>query len=176
MPFLIQNNILAEAQNGFRKSKSTVTASQSFIASIQEALDSGLNVIGLFFDLSKAYDVIEHDIPLDKLESYGIRCVSSMWFRSYLLNWCQFVEIKNTDGSVKNSYNSTCRIVKYGVPQGSVLGPLLFLLYINDLTENVLGAKLVLYADNTNWLITGKDEDDLQCKIMYERIRDMVSI
>jgi hypothetical protein len=67
-----------------------------------------------------------------------------MWFRSYLLNRCQFVEIKNTNGSVKTSYNSTCRIVKYGVPQGSVLRPLLFLLYINDLTENVLGAKLVL--------------------------------
>jgi dsDNA-binding SOS-regulon protein len=166
MPFLIQNNILAEVQNGFRKNKLTVTVCQSFIESIQEALDSGLYVIGLFFDLSKAYDVIDHDILLDKLDSHGIRGVPNMWFRSYLLNQCQFVEIKDTEGSVKTSYNSSCRIVKYGAPQGSVLGPLLFLLYINDLTENVQGAKLVLYADNTNVLITGKDEVDLQNKIM----------
>jgi retron-type reverse transcriptase len=86
MPFLIQNNIITEAQNGFRKSKSTVTASQSFIESIQEALDSGLHVTGLFFDLSKAYDVIDHDILLDKLDSYGIRGVSNIWFRSVRRN------------------------------------------------------------------------------------------
>jgi hypothetical protein len=114
MPLLLQNNILTEAQNGFRKTKSTVTASQSFIESIQQASDSGLHVTGLFFDLSKAYDVTDHDILLDKLDSYGIRGVSNIWFRSCLLNRCQFVEIKNTDGSVKTSYNSTCRIVKYG--------------------------------------------------------------
>jgi hypothetical protein len=77
-PFLIQNNILTGAQNGFRKNKSTDTASQSFIESIQEALDSGLHSIGLFFDLSKAYDVIDHDILLDKLDSYSIRGVSNM--------------------------------------------------------------------------------------------------
>ncbi|PNF28301.1 hypothetical protein B7P43_G05448, partial [Cryptotermes secundus] len=66
MLFLIQNNILTEAQNGFRKNKSTDTASQSFIESIPEALDNGLYAIGLFFDLSKAYDVIDHDILLEK--------------------------------------------------------------------------------------------------------------
>jgi hypothetical protein len=78
MTFLTQNNILTEGQNGFRKGKSTLTASQSFIESIEEAIDSGLHVIGLFFDLSKAYDVIDHDILLDELDSYGIRGVSNV--------------------------------------------------------------------------------------------------
>jgi hypothetical protein len=86
IPFLIQNDILTEAQNGFRKNKSTDTASQSFIESIQEALDRGLHAIGVFFDLSKAYDVINRYILLDKLDSYGIRGESNSWFRSYLVN------------------------------------------------------------------------------------------
>jgi hypothetical protein len=72
MPFLIHNNILTEAQNGFRKNKSNDTASHSFIEGTQEALDSSLHAIALFFYLSKAYDVIDHDILLTKLHSCGI--------------------------------------------------------------------------------------------------------
>jgi hypothetical protein len=80
----------------------------------------------------------------------------------------QFVEIKETgcSNSVKNSYISSCKKVERGVPQGLVVGPLLFLLYINDITENVQGVKMVLFADDTNLLITRKDEFDLQYKII----------
>jgi hypothetical protein len=93
------NNVLTEAQNGFRKNKSTDTASQTFIESIQNALDTGLHAIGLFLDLSKAYNVTNHNILLDKLNAYGIRGGSNLWFKSYLSNHVQFVEMKETDCS-----------------------------------------------------------------------------
>jgi hypothetical protein len=76
--FVVKNNILNGTQNGFRENKSTDTASQTFIESIQEALDKGLHATGLFFDLSKAYDVINHDLLLDKLNSYGIRGTTNL--------------------------------------------------------------------------------------------------
>jgi hypothetical protein len=111
--------------------------------------------------------MISHNILLDKFNAYGIRGEANLWFRSYLSNRLQFVEIKETDcsNSVKNSYISSRKKVEHDVLQGSVLGPLLFLLYINDYIENVQGAKLVLFANYIHLLITGKDEYDLQHKI-----------
>jgi hypothetical protein len=160
----VDNNVLAEAQNGFRKNKSTDTGSQTFIESIQDALDTGLHATGLFFDLSKAYNVINHDILLDKLNAYGIRG------ESYLSNYLQSVEIKETEcsNSVRNSYSSSCKTVEHGMPQDSLSSraTFLFLLYINDITETLQGTKMVLFADDTNLLITGKDEFDLQHKII----------
>jgi hypothetical protein len=168
IPFSVDNNMLTEAQSGYRKNKSTHTASQTFIESIQDALGRGLHAIGLLFNFSKAYDVIIHDILVDKLNAFGIRGEANLWFKSYLSNCLQFVGIKETDysNSVKNSYISSCKKMEHGVPQGSVLGPLLFLLYIDYITENIQGAKMVLFAGDTNLLITGKDKFDLQHKIM----------
>jgi len=97
LSFLKKHNTLANVQQGFRAKKSTETASHSFIESVQEALDNHLHVVGIFLDLSKAYDVINHDILLDKLDSYGVRGSVNMWFKSYLTNRTQFVEISHTN-------------------------------------------------------------------------------
>ena len=113
---------------------------------------TGLYAIGLFYDLTKAYDVTNRDIWLDKLNSYGIRCKTNLWFISYLTHWVQFVEINKTDhrNSIYNRYISFYRQITHRVPQGSILGPSLILLYINVLPLNTQGADLVLFADDTN--------------------------
>jgi hypothetical protein len=112
--------------------------------------------------------VINHDIVLDELNAYGIRGESNFWFKSYLSNRLQIAEIKETDcsNSVKNSYMSSCKKVEHGVLQGSVLGPLLFFIYINDIRKCAGGQKMVLFADGINLLVTGKKEFDLQYKII----------
>jgi potassium voltage-gated channel Eag-related subfamily H protein 8 len=91
--FLNKYSIITEVQNGFREQKSTITAIYSFIERIQEALDNGLQAIGIFFYLTKAYDVLNHQVLLDKLYTYGVRGNINSWCKSYLTDRKQFVEI-----------------------------------------------------------------------------------
>ena len=97
-----------------------------------------------FVDLQRAFDTVEHDILLSKLEHYGICGLANEWFKSYLSNRNQYVLI--------NGHDSNLADVKFGVPQGSVLGPLLFLIYINDLKQALKFCKLHHFADDTNLL------------------------
>ena len=116
--------------------------------------------IGVFIDLAKAFDTVDHQILLQKLERYGIRGVALNYFRDYLSNRQQFVTINGTSSS--RTY------IKCGVPQGSVLGPLLFLLYINDL--NCVSSKLdnIMFADDTNLFLTGKSIVDVEEQMNQE--------
>jgi hypothetical protein len=95
--FLKKHYILTSEQHGFIESKSTETASHSFVQNVQEALDKQQRVVGIFLDISKAYDVINHNRLLDKLDSYGIRGLGKKWFQSYLTNRTQFVEITHRE-------------------------------------------------------------------------------
>jgi hypothetical protein len=160
-------HLLTEVQHGFRKGKSTETASQSFIEHIQEALDNHYHVVGIFLVLTKAFDVVNHDILLNKLDSYGIRGVPKLWFKTYLTNHTQFVEIIQADEQkhTHDRYLSAPRKTLCGVPQGSILGPILFLLYINDLNTYVKDVQMILYADDTNILIMDKNEESLKIKL-----------
>ena len=154
--------MLSEVQHASRTMKSAETALQTFIQSTQEAIDKKFNLIGIFLDLTKAYDMLGHKVLLSKVHSYGIRGVANLWFESYLSHRKQCVEINTTD---KGIHISTTKEIEHGVPQGLILGPILFSLYINDLPLNITGIKRMLFADDTNILVTDENINNLQYKL-----------
>ena len=159
--FIEGNRVLSEAQHGFRTMKSIETALQTFIQSTQEATEKKLNPIGIFLDLTKAYDILSHKVLFSKLHSYGIRGVANLWFESCLSHCKQCVEINTTDKGIRIS---TTKEIEHGVPQGSILGPILFS-YINDLPLNITRTKIVLFADVTNILVTDENINNLRYKL-----------
>ena len=140
--FFSDNNLIYSLQFGFRQKYSTVHTLISLTENIRKNLDEGNIGCGIFVDFT--FDTVEHDILLSKLEHYGIRGLANEWFKSYLSNRNQYVSI--------NGYDSNLADVKFGVPQGSVLGPLLFLIYINDLNQALKFCKVHHFADDTNLL------------------------
>jgi len=151
--FISKHDILNKNQFGFREKHSTSMALLNIIEYITSQLDNNSFTLGIFIDLSKAFDTVNHDILLYKLEHYGVRGLALDWFKSYLSNRTQTVEI--------NSSRSHIIPVTCGVPQGSILGPLLFILYINDIVKASLLFKFILFADDTNLLLSNKNIQDL---------------
>ena len=140
-------------QYGFRKHHSTCLAILQLTENIVSALDRKELAIGVCLDLSKAFDTVNHEILFDKLYHYVIRGIALDWVKSYFTNRKQFVQFNE---SYSSHLNITC-----GVPQGSILGPLFFLLYINDLGNISTIFKFLLFADDTNLFLSHKNPEHL---------------
>ena len=164
--FLTSTKQLYPLQFGFRKNFSTNHALLSIVEQVREAMDSKMYSCGVFIDLEKAFDTVNHEILLQKLNYYGIRGIGNAWLSSYLSGRNQTVRI--------NGETSSNRAITCGVPQGSILGPLLFLIYINDMHLAVRKSTIYHFADDTNLLFSCKSVKELRktmnndLKCLYE--------
>ena len=140
MKFIEKYKLLYSDQYGFRNRKSTSDAILKFTDLCYEALNDKKSTISVYLDFSKAFDTINHQLLCAKLDHYGFRGSINNWFKSYLNNRKQYVNIGNSESSLKD--------IKFGVPQGSILGPLLFILYINDMSK-CTQLKLLHFADDS---------------------------
>ena len=162
--FLEVHNVLYSLQFGFQENHSIDHALVSLTEAIRNTLDNKRFGCGIFIDLQKAFDTVNPEILLSKLEHYGVRGCALEWFRSYLSDRKQYVSV---NGSNSNLLSITC-----GVPQGSVLGPLLFLVYINDLPNASKKLNFYLFADDTNIYCESKDLSNL-LKIVNKELRSI---
>lgn len=157
--YLDSNELLYKHQYGFQSGKGTIHPVVHLINEIGKAKNEDKVAVGVFCDISKGFDTISHSILLSKLEKIGIKDVELEWFKNYLYQREQFVEI---NGSYSNN-----KPINRGVPQGSILGPILFLIYINDL-PNVTELLTLLFADDSSFLISGKTLSEVIAKLNME--------
>ena len=158
--FLTKHNLIYKKQFGFRTNHSTNHAMVSLIETIKYYLDNGDYVCEVFIDLQKAFDTVDHEILLHKLFCYGIRSIANDWIRSFLTNRKQYVCV--------NGSMSALEVVTCGVPQGSTLGPLLFLIYINDLNEVFNNITVHHFADDTNLIFASKNPSTIETVMNFE--------
>ena len=163
LSFLIRHSILSTDQFGFRRGRSTVDAIGGFVERIYRALNNSQYVISTFVDLKKAFDTVNHRILLDKLFKYGVRGLPLQWFASYLRDREHCVRI----GDAQSEYKT----LNISIPQGSILGPLLFIIYINDLPSVTGDLSTVLFADDTTLFCSGPDFPTLVNKCNVDLVK-----
>ena len=146
------HSLLDKKQGGFRPNHSTVSTTAYYINDIYDAMNRNEITIAVYIDAMKAFDMVNHDILIKKLEYFGIRGINAKWIKNYLTNrkQCTFA----------NDVTSQEKLITCGVPQGSVCGPLLFLLYINDISTVLQNCKVSLYADDTVLYINAQSVDE----------------
>ena len=146
---MTENSLLTNQQFGFRTKRSTELAATLFTDDIRHHVDNKMLVGCIFIDFSKAFDTLSHAKLLQKLPAYGINQLELEWFSSYLFNRRQVIAY--------NNHSSQPGHVITGVPQGSILGPLLFLIYVNDIVDHIKQSQIINYADDTVLYTPGKD-------------------
>lgn len=151
--YLTQKNLLYDLQSGFRSAYSTDTCLTHLCDYIRQESEKGNYTGMVLLDLQKAFDTVDHSILLNKLQCLGFGQASLQWFRSYLSNRNQICDY---DGVCSEPMQISC-----GVPQGSILGPLLFLIYVNDMPAAV-NCKVILYADDSSLLVSGRNISQIQ--------------
>ncbi len=147
--FLTKKLLLYDSQFGFRNNHSTIDAILEFVGKVIKGFERGEYTLAVFLDLSKAFDSLEHSTLLEKLYNFGIRGIAHDWFKSYLQNRKMYVKYNNNSSETQE--------VNFGVPQGSVLGPLLYIMLTNDLAMCLKKCRSVLYADDTTVYATNKN-------------------
>jgi hypothetical protein len=161
--YLSDNSLLSDAQSGFRKNNSCFTCLSSMINEWYSSINDDKLVGCVTLDFKKAFDVLSHEIILKKLELYGCDKLVLSWFTSYLSHRSQSVHV--------NGKESKAASIVHGVPQGSILGPLLFILFINDIVFEVKYSKLFIYADDTSLSCSDSDINNLRIKLDHDLLK-----
>ena len=176
--FLARYNIISPSQHGFWRNKSTSTAVHAFLETVIDSIDAGEVPTGIFCDLSRAFDCVDHKILLEKMLRCEVRGLPAQWVMSYLSHRKQCVSITHREKSISRQHVSSYRTVNLGVPQGSVLGPILFLIFINDIPLSHDGANFTLYADDTTAVVRGKTQGEVEASSRHvmEALSDWFSV
>lgn len=164
MSYLRQEQLLSENQHGFLKGKSTTSALISIVEFLIDQLDNRKHASAILLDYSKAFDCLGHHKTVEKLAALGINGKERAWFSSYLEGRTQIVEIQQAYKGTKYNYKSESQPIMRGVPQGSVLGPVLYILFTNDLPDIIntnRNAKCIMYADDTTLLLRNDSAQEL---------------
>ena len=165
--YFVQHNLFSPSRSAYLKYHSTQTALHNFTDNLYSNIDPGKIVIACFLDLSKGFDTLNTDILIDKLSKHGISS-DITWFKSYLSSRHQIV--------FSNNNYSEMNVVNIGVPQGTVLGPILFLVYINDFSSVIKNAILALYADDSSMAVFGDNIADATDKLTHQQQISLLSV
>ena len=163
--FLDKNGSLFSSQYGFRRNHSCKQAILEFVGHTLQAKNRGKHTASVFLDLSKAFDMLEHEILLSKLERYGVRGTPLNWFKNYLTG--RSIVAKVTTSSNQTSYSEKFDIT-CSTAQGSCLGPLLFLVFVNDVHHLPLYSRIILFTDNTMIFNSHKSQKFLKYTIEHD--------